>query len=588
MQLWGARDKVTMAKLKRCNRWSLAATASMLVIVLNVVGCSRLPGLPGAGSDATGSADAPNTTIAGVATPDAGQSTSSTDARPATSATLRPGVIPPVAVRRGSIAQTLPLVGKVAAPEEVPLSFDERALVTSVPAKVGQTVEAGQVLVATDAAEMQAKVDMAQARLDDDTTGLTQAQAAAAAKQRAAAQESAAAQQARADRIAAAQTNLNTARATLQKVQVGAAPVDIQAAENALTAAQIAEHKAEAAQAKATAGADPALVRAAEQELSNAQAAVVRAQADLDKGPADVASARQRLQMAQDIADAARGKLQAVQQPDQNALDAAQLGVNSAQLAVQAAQARVDQLRAGPAQADLRPAQDAVNQAQAALDRAQSSTAADQGTDVNGDGTSADLDARQKAIDKDNTDLGKLEERLAAKQLLAPFAGTVVSVRVRVGDTVDPGRPALTIAKPASPIVRATVTPGDRDKVSVGQSVLVQVQGQPDTAPPLSGKVVSLTPNDAGTARIADVGLDWPDAAPKLGTVVDLGMVLQQKDDALLVPKKAVHTVNSRTFVELVDGSTKRVLNVQLGIVSSTDAEIVGGLSLGQLVVVGP
>jgi multidrug efflux pump subunit AcrA (membrane-fusion protein) len=572
-----------MATLMRSNRGSLAATATMLVVMLNVVGCGRLPGPFAAGNDPSASADAPTTTLALVATPDTGATTSS-----AATATPRPGTNPPVAVRRGSIAQTLPLVGKVAAPEEVSLSFEERLLVTSVAAKAGQTVEEGQVLVTTDSAEMQAKLDGARAKLDADTSGLAQAEAAAAANQRLAAQQAVAAQQSRADRVSAAETNLNTARATVQKMQVGASPADIQAAENAVTAAQIAERTAQAAQTKAATGPDPALLRSAEQELANAQAAAVRAQADLDKMPADAAAARQRVQMAKDIAEAARVKLQALQQPDQNAVDSAQLGVDSAQLAVQAAQARLDQLRAGPAPADLRAAQDAVNGAQAALDRAQSSTGADQGNDVTGDVTSTDIVARQQTIDKDNADIARLEKRLAATQLVAPFAGTVVSIRVKVGDTVDASHPAASIAKPARPIVRATVTPADMDKVSVGQTALVQLQGQPDSAAPLSGKVISLTPNEAGTARTADISLDWPSAAPKLGTVVDLGMVLEQKDDALLVPKKAVHTVNSRTFVELVDGSTKRVLNVQLGIVSTTDAEIVDGLSLGQLVVVGP
>ena len=171
-------------------------------------------------------------------------------------------------------------------------------------------------------------------------------------------------------------------------------------------------------------------------------------------------------------------------------------------------------------------------------------------------------------------------------QLRAPFAGTVVSVAVKVGDIIDPAKPVVTLAKPGAPIVRATLTPSDAGKVSVGQNATLQITGQTDVT--FDAHVSSITANAAGTAKIVIFEVPWGDTSPKLGSVANVGIVLDHKSDVLIVPKKAVHTAGARSFVEVAVGNTHRAVDVQTGIVGATDAEILKGLTPGQLVVVGP
>jgi multidrug efflux pump subunit AcrA (membrane-fusion protein)/photosystem II stability/assembly factor-like uncharacterized protein len=322
--------------------------------------------------------------------------------------------------------------------------------------------------------------------------------------------------------------------------------------------------------------------------ISSAPAPTIKANNSGNTQQPDIVGARQRLVAAQDAVNAARAKLEALRNgPDQDTVDSAQLGSSSAQMALAAAQAHLNDLLRGPAPADLRAAQDAVTLAQTALDRArQPVDPGDAGTDPNA--TDGGIQARQKAIDKDNADIAALQARIAAADIKSPFAGTVVSVFFRVGDSTDQNHTVVSVAKPGTPIARATITPADFDKVSVGQTALIQLPGQGDGDPVINAQVTALKPNDAGSAKIADLSVDWPDSAPKLGSVVNVGLVLQQKSDALLVPKKAVHTTGSRSFVELVDGKNRKVTTVQVGIVSGSDAEIVSGLTQGQLVMVGP
>jgi len=54
----------------------------------------------------------------------------------------------------------------------------------------------------------------------------------------------------------------------------------------------------------------------------------------------------------------------------------------------------------------------------------------------------------------------------------------------------------------------------------------------------------------------------------------------------LVVPKGAVRQAGGRTTVEVQDGSLRRLVNVKVGITTADTAEIVSGLSEGQMVLV--
>jgi hypothetical protein len=66
-----------------------------------------------------------------------------------------------------------------------------------------------------------------------------------------------------------------------------------------------------------------------------------------------------------------------------------------------------------------------------------------------------------------------------------------------------------------------------------------------------------------------------------------VGIVVQNKDNVLLVPKKAVRSAGTRKFVQYMSGSSRKVANVEVGIVTDDMAEIVSGLTEGQIVIVG-
>jgi multidrug efflux pump subunit AcrA (membrane-fusion protein) len=562
-----------------------------------------------------------------------------------------------VAVHRGSIDQTMVLTGRIAGAEEAEVNYPGAGKVDVIGVRPGDKVEQGQLLLQTDATDIQKDLAGAQARLETAALRLEQAVTAGQAQARAqqrdaskrAADDAARRQQAVQDAqvnlrkaqddyqlviagpsatdkriadatVAAAQAALTKVTADHDRLYRGPNPDDVHAAERALASAQTNLDTAQAEVDRLTRGPDQNAVRAAERDVERAQTALKVAQATKADGtsvtaaqrdaiiansqlnlqdaqdrltkikqptdPRDITIAQRNLQVAKTAADQAKERLDLVRNgADQATLDAADQAVDSAQTALDNATDKQTEVNSHPTPVELRQAKDRVDQAQAALTRAgQTSSSVDAPID---DGSAAfDMQILQKAVATEQANVDSAQKRLAETKLVAPFTGTVVSVGIRPGDTVDPAHPAFVISKPGAPVIRIDVTEQDAANLKTGQSTSVVLDGTTNT---LSGTIASLTASQNGSGRMAQVKVDWGSGElPNVGRTAQVGVTLQHKDNVLLVPKKAVRIAGARQYVQYMNGSTRRVTNVEVGITTDQDSEILSGLSDGQIVVVGP
>jgi len=419
--------------------------------------------------------------------------------------------------------------------------------------------------------------------------------------------------------VATTQATLAKAQADLERLQKGANADDVRAADRAVASAQTNVDTAQGEVDRLTRGPDPAVVRSAERDVERAQsslkvaeaskvdnvnvtqtqkdAQVANAQLSLQDAedrlakakqpadPRDVAIAQRNLQVAKTALDQAKERQDLVKKgPDQATLDAAQQAVDAAQNAVDNAQDKLDDTNSHPTPAELRAAQDRVNQAQATLTRANTPASVD--APVDDAGKPFDMEIMEKGVAQEQAAVATLEKKLQDTKLLAPFAGVVTAVNVKIGDPVDPAHAALTLSKPGAPVIRVDVTEQDAAKLKADQPATVVLDGS-DT--PLKGSLVSLTPQSGGAGRVAQVRVDWgAGEQPKVGRTAQISVAMQHKDNVLLVPKKAVRTAGARTYVQYMSGTSRRIANVEVGITNDTDAEITSGLTEGQIIVVGP
>lgn len=374
------------------------------------------------------------------------------------------------------------------------LSMAAGGIVAEVLVQEGEQVEAGQVLARLDnerqviaIAQAEARVRAAQAQLDELRAG------------------------AREEEIAQAQAAVDLAEANLQQIQEGARQEDI-------AAAQAAVAQAQAGLDGVLAGADEQQLVAAEAEMRNAEAAVRQAQNAYNdiKWMANAGAMPQSaaLEQATNAYEAARASY------DLLAKGADDDQIAAAQAQVRQAQAQLDRVRNGATESEIAAAQAQVRQAEASLALAQAGARPETIMGAEANLTTAMTDLMQRQTD------------LADTELTAPFAGTVASLSLRVGEQVAAGVPSVQLADTSEwRIETDDLTEINVVDVQEGDHVLVTVDALPDVE--LTGTVIAVKPlgeNKQGDITYtATIRLDESD--PRLRWNMTASVVIQPSEE---------------------------------------------------------
>ena len=323
----------------------------------------------------------------------------------------------------------------------------------------GDWVEVGDVLLELENSVLRGQVAVAEAAGAEAMAALTKIKAGATAAE-----------------IAAAQAAVETAKA--QVAVAGAALLDVQSAVEAAQAlvaqaqaqyAELASHPTEQERVAAQ-----AVIAQAEAGLRNAQAAY-----NIVKGDPAIGSMPQSLALAQ-----ATANLEAA-----NAQQAALLtGASQAQLAVAARAIDVArtgvtaaQNRAPGVEANIRAAMAQVTSAQAALDRLLAGA------------TAEDVAIAEARVVSARAALESATAQLQLTQVIAPFAGQIGQINVRVGEVIVPGSVAILLGDTRQMHVETTdLRETDVIRVHTGQIVEVTFDALPERF--FTGTVASVAP----------------------------------------------------------------------------------------------
>ncbi|MNC30679.1 macrolide transporter subunit MacA [compost metagenome] len=77
-----------------------------------------------------------------------------------------------------------------------------------------------------------------------------------------------------------------------------------------------------------------------------------------------------------------------------------------------------------------------------------------------------------------------------------------------------------------------------------------------------------------------------PPEDASLGSSVYFTLTLENKDSVLVIPRGALRSYGGRNYVQILDGQSRKEVDVEQGIVTQTDVEIRQGLKEGQKIII--
>jgi HlyD family secretion protein len=220
-----------------------------------------------------------------------------------------------------------------------------------------------------------------------------------------------------------------------------------------------------------------------------------------------------------------------------------------------------------------------------------------------------DLRSLQESLAQARAALVQSEELLAKTQIRSPIDGVVIQVDIKVGETVIagttniPGSTMMVIADPSETLTEVQVDEADIAQVLEGQNADIFAAAYPDT--PLSGTIQSIasvarqTQGQASLSFLVKILLDEQDTMIiRPGMSVRADIYTQSSEETLAVPVQAVlydedmdedeKGEDEQPYVFVMEDGKAVRKDVEIGLSSDSDQEILAGLKEGELIISGP
>jgi membrane fusion protein, macrolide-specific efflux system len=201
------------------------------------------------------------------------------------------------------------------------------------------------------------------------------------------------------------------------------------------------------------------------------------------------------------------------------------------------------------------------------------------------------LDLANVDVQQASLGIQDLQDSISKYQLVAPLDGTLTSLPLSAGSQVHAYSSVGTVADVSQLEVISSVAQNVLlDRLQVGMfAALVPASGG---GKPVSGKIrrLPITGSDVQTLdqdNTIRISLDIPpaDAGYALGDLVNATVTLIKRENVLWIPPDTVRTFGGRKFVVVQVGSAQSRVDVTLGVVGEDRAEVIQGLTEGQVVV---
>ena len=225
------------------------------------------------------------------------------------------------------------------------------------------------------------------------------------------------------------------------------------------------------------------------------------------------------------------------------------------------------------------------------------------------DNAKAEMEAIEANIKQAEIEVNTAETNVGYTKITAPMDGTVISVPVSEGQTVNANQTTptiVTIADLSKMKIKPEISEGDITKVKAGQevsftilsdnqtvyhSVIDSVDPANTTTSDSSSTSSSISSSSSSTTSAiyyyANVLIDNPDRTLRIGMTTENNIKIANAKDVLLVSNMAIQKRDGKNFVNVLnDKNQPEQREVETGVQNDFQTEIKSGLNEGEKVIV--
>lgn len=225
------------------------------------------------------------------------------------------------------------------------------------------------------------------------------------------------------------------------------------------------------------------------------------------------------------------------------------------------------------------------------------------------DNAKAEMEAIEANIKQAEIEVNTAETNVGYTKITAPMDGTVISVPVSEGQTVNANQTTptiVTIADLSKMKIKPEISEGDITKVKAGQevsftilsdsqtvyhSVIDSVDPANTTTSDSSSTSSSTSSSSSSTSSAiyyyANVLIDNPDRTLRIGMTTENNIKIANAKDVLLVSNMAIQKRDGKNFVNVLnDKNQPEQREVETGVQNDFHTEIKSGVNEGEKVIV--
>ena len=226
------------------------------------------------------------------------------------------------------------------------------------------------------------------------------------------------------------------------------------------------------------------------------------------------------------------------------------------------------------------------------------------------DNAKAEMEAIEANIKQAEIEVNTAETNVGYTKITAPMDGTVISVPVSEGQTVNANQTTptiVTIADLSKIKIKPEISEGDITKVKAGQEVSFTILSDSqtvyhsviDSVDPAntttsdSSSTSSSTSSSSSSSTssaiyyYANVLIDNPDRTLRIGMTTENNIKIANAKDVLLVSNMAIQKRDGKSFVNVLnDKNQPEQREVETGVQNDFQTEIKSGLNEGEKVIV--